>query len=79
MLMATKAGLSMAGCGIYLALLLLYPTACVATVSGLCNILSRLASIASPIVAELAEPTPMVILTVSCSMAAVLSLLLNFH
>jgi len=77
MIMGTKAGLSMAGCGIYLSLLLLYPTACVATVSGLCNILSRMASIASPIVAELAEPTPMVILTVACTLAALLSLLLR--
>ena len=77
MLMGTKAGISMAGCGIYLSIILLYPTTCVATVFGICNILSRLASIASPIVAELEEPTPMVILTVSCSLAAALSLLVR--
>ena len=77
MIMGAKAGLSMAGCGIYISILLLYPTACVATVSGICNILSRLASIASPIVAELEEPVPMVILTVACSLAALLSLLLH--
>ena len=68
-----KAGLCMGFCTAYLAIVLVYPTTFVATAMGFCNIVARVASITSPIVAEIEDPYPMTILTIMCVSAAILS------
>ena len=46
----------------YLSIVQLFPTLFSGTASGICNFVGRLATIGSPIIAELDAPVPMLIL-----------------
>ena len=55
----------------------LFPTVLLATAYGICNIFSRFMTIASPIVARLPHPVPLIVLLVFSSICGVLTFFLK--
>jgi len=61
----------------YLSMVQLFPTLFCGTASGMCNFAGRMATIGSPLIAELAPPTPMFILAALLVMALANSTMLS--
>ena len=61
-LFVAKFGLAFTFMVNYLSMIQLFPTLFCGTASGICNFAGRMATIAAPIVAEFAPPTPFLIL-----------------
>jgi len=61
----------------YLATPTMFPIALTTTAFGICNIFARIATIMSPLIAELPDPAPMSIFSISCIAAAFLPLFLR--
>ena len=61
----------------YLSIVQLFPTLFCGTASGICNFAGRMATIGSPLIAELQPPTPMYILAVLLLMALANSTMLS--
>lgn len=70
-----KFGITFAFSMVYLITPTLFPTEVTATVFGICNVVARFATILSPILAEFAEPTPMLCYSFTAIAGLVASLL----
>ena len=55
----------------------IFPTLFASTALGYCNVLARIFSAVSPVLAQMEEPTPMWVFTVTAAVASVLSLVLQ--
>lgn len=75
--MMVKFGMSMGFVGLYLGLVLLFPTTMVSTAMGVCNVIGRCGAIMAPLVAELAEPVPMICVSVLCGLSIIASFMLK--
>lgn len=62
MLLIAKLGFSQAFVAAYLSIILIYPTILASTAMGICNLLARVSSVMTPIVAEIEAPINLVIL-----------------
>ena len=72
-----KFGISFAFNLSYLATPQMFPTALCATAFGICNVFARVATILSPLVAELPDPVPMSVFSIMCIVSAFLPLFLR--
>ena len=72
-----KFGISFAFNLCYLATPQMFPVALCTTAFGICNIFARLATILSPLIAELPDPVPMSMFTIICIASAFLPLFLR--
>ena len=72
-----KFGISVAFNISYLATPHMFPTAVGVTAFGICNLFARFSTILSPLIAELPDPAPMSVLTVTCLVSAFLPLCLR--
>ena len=73
LIMMTKFGVSMGWVPATLCLIDLFPSSLVATAFGICNVMNKLATMTAPMVAEVAPPTPMIIVAIITSIAGLLS------
>lgn len=73
LIMMTKFGVSMGWVGACLCLIELFPASLVATAFGICNVCNKLVSMIAPLVAEVAPPTPMIIVAIVTAVAGVLT------
>ena len=72
-----KFGISFAFNIAYLATPQMFPIALCSTAFGICNIFARFSTVLSPLIAELPDPVPMSIFSISCISAAFLPLFLR--
>lgn len=72
-----KFGISFAFNIAYLATPQMFPTALCSTAFGICNIFARFSTVLSPLIAELPDPVPMSIFSITCIGSALLPLLLR--
>lgn len=72
-----KFGISFAFNIAYLATPQMFPTELTSTAFGICNIFARFSTVLSPLIAELPDPAPMSIFSISCIAAAFLPLCLR--
>ena len=73
LVMMTKFGVSMGWVAAILLTIELFPSSLVATAYGICNVLNKLVSMIAPLVAEIAPPTPMIIVAIITTIAGFLT------
>ena len=73
LILMAKFGVAICFCVVYIAHATLFPTMFAATSFGFCNFMARAFSAASPIIAELEQPVPMICFAVAAGVASVLS------
>ena len=73
LIMMTKFGVSMGWVAAIICVIQLFPSNLAATAFGICNVCNKLASMTSPMVAEIAQPTPMIIVAVVTAVMGVLT------
>ena len=73
LIMMTKFGVSMGWVAASLCLIELFPASLVATAFGICNVCNKSVSMMGPLVAEVAPPTPMIIVATVCAIAGLLT------
>lgn len=73
----SKFGVSFSFNNSYLATPMMFPVSLTATAFGLCNMVARLSTILSPVVAEFPFPSPMIVFTIVCIIAFVLTFFLR--
>ena len=61
LIMMTKFGVSMGWVAACLSMIELFPSSLVATAFGICNVMNKSVAMIAPLVAEIAPPTPMMI------------------
>lgn len=66
-------GCSIAYTIVYIATLEFFPTYILGTVFGICNVTARSITVLSPMIAEASQPTPTLMLIVTCIVASILS------
>ena len=72
-----KFGISFAFNVSYLSTPQMFPTALCSTAFGICNLFARFSTILSPLIAELKDPIPMSIFTITCIASAFFPLFLR--
>ena len=75
--MGAKFGITMGFFIVYIAHTNIFPVMFAATSLGFCNVLARAVSIASPLIAQLEQPIPMICLTVSSVVCGILATFLK--
>ena len=76
-ILLAKAGVSGTFNLCYLANAQIFPAIFAGTAFGFCNIGAKLATILAPLIAEVDPPVPMIIFTISASVAGVLSMMIR--
>jgi len=76
-LLSTKFGLSLSFVGVYMGNYYIFPTLFASTAMGVCNVFSRVVTALSPMVAEIDEPIPIIIVIISAVIAFILSIALH--
>ena len=71
--MGAKFGVTIGFCIVYIAHTSLFPVMFAATSMGFCNVLARAVSIASPLVAQMEQPLPMICFSVSNIICGILA------
>ena len=71
--MGAKFGVTIGFCIVYIAHTSLFPVMFAATSMGFCNIFARAVSIASPLVAQMEQPLPMICFSVSNIVCSILA------
>ena len=69
-----KFGISIAFNNVYLATPMAFPTALTGTAFGICNVVARVATVLSPLIAETPFPAPMVSFSLVAIIAGISSL-----
>jgi hypothetical protein len=77
MIMLAKGGVKMTFNIVYLANAQIFPAIFAGTAFGLCNIGAKLATIFSPYMAEVDPPAPMIVFSITASIAAILALFIR--
>ena len=73
MILVAKFGVASSFCIVYIAHASIFPTMFAATSFGFCNFMARAFSAASPILAELEQPVPMICFAATAGVASVLA------
>ena len=68
-----KFGISAGFCAIYVSHTSIFPVMFAASSFGFCNILARSVTIASPVIAQIEHPIPMICFSMTCIVAGVLA------
>ena len=69
----TKFGVSMGWVAAIICLIQLFPSNLVATAFGICNVCNKLVAMTAPLVAEMPQPTPMIIVAVVTAIMGILT------
>ena len=73
LILVAKFGVAICFCVVYIAHAAIFPTMFAATSFGFCNFMARAFSAASPILAELEQPVPMICFAAAAGVASVLA------
>jgi len=73
LIMMTKFGVSMGWVAACLSMIELFPSSLVATAFGICNVMNKSVAMMAPLVAEVAPPTPMLIVAIVTAIAGLLT------
>ena len=73
LILVAKFGVAICFCVVYIAHAAIFPTMFAATSFGFCNFMARAFSAASPILAELEQPVPMICFAAAAGVACVLA------
>ena len=77
MILVAKFGVASSFCVVFIAHASIFPTMFAATSFGFCNFMARATSAVAPLLAEVAQPVPMICFTAAAAIACVLSFLIQ--